>query len=195
MRWNLVLPPRSALIVAVTAPTAFGQGIAAHWLAIFPGNGEQFKYSGTATIALLLGVASAWAINTVVDVQQRLRRVSVLAAEQAGDYVLSLCFRAIEQRRFVTVFLTNRTVYLGYVTVSPTLKPESQLVMTIAAEGYLHKDTLELQWTSAHLAAWQSDQQQAEKYRVVIPAKSIENAHFFNEDLDKAKPRPIDTPA
>jgi hypothetical protein len=176
----------ATILVAILHPTSAGKYVSSIWYELFPASDDRFKYSGTAFIALLLGLAAAKTINFVVDLRKGLNKVATFAADQAGDYMLRFVFKAIENRKFITVLMSSRAAYLGYVSVSPTLKAEGQLVLTLAAEGFLQKDSLKLNWTTQYVE-WLEDAQKATDYMIAIPTRSIENVHFFQVDVDSSR--------
>jgi len=190
---SVFLAGSAAAFVALCRHTAFGSGVAQLWFDVFPQSDDRFKYSGTAALAFLLGLGLAGAINLSIDLRKRLLTVSAYAAEQAGDYALSMVFQSVQQKRFLTILTANRMAYTGYVSVSPILKIESQIVLTIAAEGYMEKDSSRLTWTSEY-TEWLSDGQKAKDYMIAIPTRSIENLHFFHPNLDRLEEAESDEP-
>jgi hypothetical protein len=72
---------------------------------------------------------------------------------------------------------------MGYVKLSPTLKKEGHIAIIVAAQGYLD-DFRQLAWKARYEDEWRRDPRQAERFLVVIPTETIENAHIFNPSLD-----------
>jgi hypothetical protein len=111
--------------------------------------------------------------------------VAANVAEQAGDYILSLCFKAVKKEKPLTLFLSNGRVYSGYVVLSPNLKPESQIALILAASGYLGKDSSKPKWEAVYLPIWEADPAKATEFIITIPTRLIDHAHIANKDLDR----------
>jgi hypothetical protein len=173
----------ASALIAAFRHSRIGDFVEHGWSALLPPSDDHFKYAGTAFVALLLGLVFAFAINFIVDRRKQLPTVAAYAADQAGDYVLGLVFKSVREKRFLTILMANRMVYIGYVSVSPNLKPESQLALTLFGEGCMNKDTNQIEWYR-FFPEWLADGKKAKNYMIVIPMRAIENIHFFEMDLD-----------
>lgn len=140
-----------------------------------------FQYSGTALAALMLGIFAALVFNFLSDYSGTAANV----AEQAGDYILSLCFKAVRGEKAITFVLSNRMAYTGWVALSPNLKPESQIALILAARGCLDKDSSSIKWESKYLSEWIGDPRKAEEFIVSIPTRLIDHAHLATRELDR----------
>jgi hypothetical protein len=142
----------------------------------------KFEYSGTATAALLLGLLGAFVVNFLSDYYG----TAVVVAEQSGDYLLSLCFKAVQTAKPITFVLSNRRAYTGYVVLSPNLKPESQVSIILAVQGYMEKESSKLKWEASYLPEWEKDAAKAKSFIVIIPTRLIDHAHLATEPLNQA---------
>lgn len=156
-----------------------------------------FDYSGTAVIALLIGLLAVTILNYLSDYDV----AALYAAQQSGDYVLHLCYQAAQSDKPITIILSNGLAYRGYVVLSPNLKPESQLAMILIARGCLAKDSSKVRWESDYALELErlrrSLKQEeeglepaksladAKKLIVTIPSHLIEHAHLSTKDLDE----------
>ncbi len=143
----------------------------------------QFDYSGTAVGSVIIGVLGAFLINFLSDYDG----TAVTVAVQGGDYLLSLCLRAVQEGKPITFILSNRRAYTGYVVLSPNLKPESQISLILAVQGYLEKDSSHLKWESSYLLEWENNPVEAKRFIVTIPTRLIDHAHLATEILDRSE--------
>jgi len=139
-----------------------------------------FDYSGTAAIAMSLGVLGAGLINYLSDYDGTAANV----AEQSGDYILSLCFKAVQKEKPLTLILSNGRIYTGFVVLSPNLKPESQIALILVADGYLKKESSQPAWEAFYLSLWENDPTKAAEFIVILPTRLIDHAHIATKELD-----------
>jgi hypothetical protein len=104
-------------------------------------NGLVYPYSGTAVLAACLAAILALLANFVIG---RDRAKKMLLARSDNGF-LRLFNMAAVNYRMVSVTLSNRKVYIGYVLRAPNLRPEDQFVGLLpVVSGYRDKDTLRL---------------------------------------------------
>jgi hypothetical protein len=137
----------------------------------------KLDYAGIAVTAFLLGVLGSLLINVLSDYNG----IAVFIAKQEGDYLLSLCYQAAQLEQPLTIILSNKRAYLGYVYLSPNLKPESQLSLIVAIQGCLDKDSSTIKWEVNYLPQWENNAEKAKDFVVTIPTRLIEHAHVAQE--------------
>ncbi len=147
----LIIPAR---LITYYWPFYFekGRSVRMEWGHLWPGS----PLSGTATVALLLGLVAPFAINwiyamciqlkkeeepwrfysdtqdpdTAIEEFLRPAREKALerAIESSGIYLHQLLHRAVVEEVPVLVTLQNRKIYVGYVTELPNLKLDNPYV-------------------------------------------------------------------
>jgi hypothetical protein len=150
--------------------------VSIHWSNLAP-----FDHSGMAALTLIAGLGLALLFNFFTDYYG----AAVWAAEQAGDYLVSLSMRAIRERKFLTILLSNKVALMGYVKLSPNLKSDGHIAIIVAAQGVIESSSLEILWAANYLPIWKNDHQRAEQFLLVIPMRLIENAHISADVLDE----------
>jgi hypothetical protein len=175
---GLSIPSVIWIVVWVCKYPEFLKRVAHDWGAIIP-----FDYSGTASVAMLLGISAAGLINYLSDYDGTAANV----AEQSGDYILSLCFKAVQKEKPLTLILSNGRTYTGYVVLSPNLKPESQIALILAAAGHMPKESPLPNWDAFYLPHWDKDPVKAAEFIVTIPTRLIDHAHIATKELDHRK--------
>jgi len=101
----------------------------------------------------------------------------------------------------VSITLTSKKVYIGYVLSIPNLSPEEQFVGLLpVVSGYRDKDTLRLVITTNYGPAIHAGVVPAHDFEVTLALASIESASLFDPnafplfDSDPARDHP-ETPS
>ncbi len=151
----------------------------------------DFRLSGTAIGALLLGVFLAVGCNLLIS-----KREAFLRAAARKDSFLQLLLSANEDKRPILVTLKTRKAYVGFVISFSQLDPEMpycRLLPTLS--GYRTEDELflelpifyeeseELVVSFVHGNTDKRQEQRREQLQIVIKRDEIVSASFFDEEL------------
>jgi len=159
---------------------------AAFWLHQFkyPAEAEQwittgslnFPFIGSTIIAVCIAVSVPIAGNLIVGPQNAKNR---LIARHDNGFI-RLFGRAWKDNRMVSVTLSNRKVYIGYVLTTPNLNPRQQFVGLLPiVSGYRDKDTLRLVPVIDY-AKVISDSLTPTDFEITICIDSIDSANLFD---------------
>jgi len=147
--------------------------ILARWGITYPMVGSGVLAASLAFIGALIG---NWIIGT-----DRAKKI-VLRRQDNG--FLKLLHRAATEGRLVSMTLTCKKVYIGYVTNTPNLSPQEQFVGVLpVVSGYRHKDTQEFKIATIYGPAITTQTSSPPTdFEITIPLSSIEIACLFNPE-------------
>jgi hypothetical protein len=143
-------------------------------------NFAPVSFSGTATFAFLMGLASPFLVNLRWGEDESKRR----AVERHGNHLLRLFDYALRKEHLVSITLDNRKVYVGYVVSSPNLSPDDAYIALLPMiSGFRTTETMELQFVSLYHELYGEEDVNANDFRVAIPVSSIKMASLFDLEI------------
>lgn len=155
--------------------TPFGLSLNSLWSAFAP-----VSFSGTATLAFAMGIASPFVLNQFRNEDASKQ----LAVKRQGNAMLVLFDQAIRQSRAVAVTLDNRKVYIGYVITAPSLRPDDAYVGILPViSGYREQETLALRYVSYYDQVYTEPEIDPNQFKVTVPLAAIKMACFFDPAL------------
>jgi hypothetical protein len=143
-------------------------------------NGLVYPYSGTALLAACLAGVVALLANWAIG---RDRAKEILLARSDNGFLRLFNLAAVTYR-MVSVTLSNRKVYIGYVLRAPNLRPEDQFVGLLpVVSGYRDKDTLRLVVTTNYAPAIQAQKIPASDFEITFALSAVDTANLFDPNL------------
>jgi hypothetical protein len=140
-------------------------------------NGMMYPLAGTTFLAVLIALVLALLCNLVI----RAERAKRILVKRHDNGFLRLFHRAAAEYRMVSVTLSNRKVYIGYVFRIPNLSPEEQFVGLLpVVSGYRDKDTLRLVLTTNYGPVLAGTSASKDDFEVTFALGSIESANLFD---------------
>jgi hypothetical protein len=159
----------------VVSCTPLGPLIARRWNEFAP-----VSFSGSATLAFLIGLAAPFAVNVFLTEDRSKQH----AVERHGNALLLLIDFALRQEQLVSITLDNRKVYVGYIVSAPNLRPDDAYIAVLPmASGYRDTNTMELKFISLYNELYANEEMDARQFRVVIPVGSIKMASLFDLEV------------
>lgn len=144
--------------------------------ALIQRDGLTYPLAGTAILAIATAVALAFIGNLVIGTGRAKR----IILDKHDNGFLKLFHKAATGSRMVSVTLSCKKVYIGYVLSAPNLSPEEQFVGLLPiVSGYRDKDTLRLVTTTNYGPAISSGRVSVEDFEVTFSLASIEVASIF----------------
>jgi len=116
----------------------------------------------------------------------------LIGAERAKKIILArhdngfmrLFQKAATSSRMVSVTLSSKKVYIGYILSTPNLSPGEQFVGILPiVSGYRDKDTLRLVTTTNYGRAIAEGAIPPKDFEVTVALASVEIANFFDPDI------------
>lgn len=145
-----------------------------HWLRE---EGITYPLVGTAILSVLMAVLLAEIGNLAVGTQ----RAKKIILDRHDNGFLKLFNRAALESRMVSVTLSSRKVYIGFVLSTPNLSPQEQFLGVLpVVSGYRDKDTQDLVITTNYGPALSAGILPPSDFEVTFPLASIEIASFFD---------------
>jgi hypothetical protein len=139
-------------------------------------DGITYPFAGTAVFAAALAAILAGVGNLMIGSEQAKR--IILRKHDNGH--LRLLHKAATEPRMVSVTLSCKKVYIGYVLRTPNLSPQEQFVGILPiVSGHRHKDTQELVITTNYGPAISAGLFPPEDFEITVSLASIEIASFF----------------
>jgi hypothetical protein len=179
-------------IVVVSNPTwpAFGYLLRLrHWWAY---NTPAFSYSGITTLALLIGTLSPWFLNRVkpLCLLWTKENQGEKATRGYGSPLEQLLLKALKEKKYVMVSLTNGKVYIGRVTTSLAPEDDRSFALLPIKSGYREGEKQRLELTTHYDHAYQEmfegepdPFEVIADFGVVIPVKEVVSATLFRPDI------------
>ena len=135
-----------------------------------------YPLAGTAFLATFLALAIALILNLIF----RPEWAKLFLVRRHDNGFLRLFHKALTETKTVSVTLSNRKVYIGYVIRTPNLSPEDQFVGLLPMlSGYRDKDTLRLNIVTNYGPAMKSGTTPAEDFEVTFALSSIDSASLL----------------
>ena len=139
--------------------------------------GITYQFSGTAVLSCGIAVLAAYLGNWVVGAE----RAKGIIVRLNDNGFLRLFHRALSESRMVSVTLSSKKVYIGYVLRTPNLTPKQQFVGILpVVSGYRDKDTLQLTVVTNYAQAISANPEAANDFEVTFCLDSIESANLFD---------------
>ncbi len=139
---GVVLAFLARLLTFFVYRVPIGRVLSADLNAIAPSN--DLPYLGTALAALALGWAGAHSVNAVVS-KIGDKAFKLWTVERYDNGLIRLLHEAMYGPYPLSVTLTSRKVYIGYIFEAPMASPHDQyLTMMLLLSGYREEKTLAL---------------------------------------------------
>lgn len=152
--------------------TAIGTSLEG-WLLV---TGIGYPFLGTGVCALALAVILPFVGNAIVGTD----RAKAILIRQDDNGFLRLFHRAATEARIVSVTLTSKKVYIGYITRTPSLSPQQQFVGLLPLlSGYRDKDTMRLAITTNYARVFASGKYNTEDFEITFCLDAISTANLF----------------
>ena len=157
----------------------FWNKVIAHDWAVF----APFEFSGTASVAMMIGVGLPFLLNHWWDKDVSKQR----AIKAHGNDLLRLLDGAVRQEKPVSITLDNRKVYIGYVVNAPNLDPKDAYVALLPIlSGYRDASTMQLKFTTDYSRVYESSKANPADFFVTMPLAVIRMANLFDENIYSA---------
>jgi hypothetical protein len=186
--FGLVFAIGARTVVWLMHFTVLGQWIEAQNAQVW-----TFPLSGTSMAAFVLAVIMAELSRFVLGTG----RVNSWVIRHFSGDLLALLHESMMRLRPVSVTLTSRKVYIGFVQAIPSLDPEKAYLRILPIlSGYRERETLTFRITTRYAVAIQ-DAQDPRDLLKVLRISSIESANLFDVDLyrkhfgERDKPRVV----
>lgn len=152
------------------------------WLAFAP----DIPYLGTASVSLVIGIASPYVLNFLLERTGRMTRSDARrhAIERHGNALLHLLHRALAEERLISVTLDNRKVYIGALAAAPNLEPHETFIALVPwFSGYRDTVTSELVLTTPYVRVFEEQDLDPDDFMVVLPVSAIRSASYFDDKV------------
>ncbi len=147
------------------------------WAAFAP---LQAPFSGTSTLALVLGPLAALALNLFIGKEQAKDK----EIRRHGNAFTQLLHYAQKKDLLISVTLDSRKWYVGWVAESPNLDPQELYFRLLPyRSGYRDKDTLRTVYTTLYVGALGENAFNQTDLIITLPLKDVKTANLFDEDL------------
>jgi hypothetical protein len=164
-----------AITYCVVSFTPLGPSISKWWNGFAP-----LSFSGAATLAFFIGLASPFAVNRLWGEDESKKR----AVERHGNDLLRLFDNALRESQLVSITLDNRKVYVGYIVTAPNLRTEDAYIALLPMiSGYRDAGTLEIKFISLYDELYANEEMDANRFRVAVPVASIKMASLFDPEI------------
>jgi hypothetical protein len=139
--------------------------------------GITYPFFGTAIAAATSAVGLAIVLNMLIRTERAKRWI----VKDHDNGFLRLFHRAATESLMVSVTLSNRKVYIGYVLKTPNFTPEQQFVALLPLlSGYRDKDTLQLEITTNYVKVISTNPKSAPDFAVTFAIDTIDCANLFD---------------
>lgn len=154
-------------------------------------SGLGYPFLGTGILATVLALVLALIGNLVFNAE----RAKKIIVKRQDNGFMRLFHKAAIESRMVSVTLSSKKVYIGYILSTPNLSPGEQFVGILPIiSGYRDKDTLRLVTTTNYGRAIDEGVIPPEDFEVTVALASVEIANFFDPDIFSLFDQvPIDT--
>jgi len=137
-----------------------------------------FPHSDTCALAMLLGLAGALLANLIWN-EEEAKNLHIEKKKRA-DALTRLLYFASQNNRLISVTLTSRKWYVGFVAEVPNLAPEEKYFRLLPFySGYRDEKTLETERTVFYAAI---DAANSADYVITIPIADVKTANLFDPD-------------
>lgn len=146
---------------------------------------KDAPYLGTAIAALLIGWGSAHVINGVVAIFDN-RRIKLMVVGRYDDGLLRMLYIAMYEGKPVSITLSHRKVYIGYVFEAPGDSPYNRyLTLMLLLSGYRSEASLSFVETTnyANRTILAETAQKSQIFTITIPMQDIISANEFDRQL------------
>lgn len=162
-----------------------------HVESIIQRSGLGYPFLGTGILATVLALTLALIGNAAIN-NERAKKIIV---NRQDNGFMRLFHKAAIESRMVSVTLSCKKVYIGYIVSTPNLSPEEQFVGILpVVSGYRDRDTLRLMITTNYGRAMSSSSIPSRDFEITLALASVEIASFFDPDsyplFDEASPDP-----
>lgn len=163
-----------ARLLAIWVHTSYK---AAYWEEWLRQHNILYSFAGTGAIAVIIAYTLAKIGNLIISADKAKR----LLIDEHANGLLRLFHKAAFEARMVSVTLSSRKVYIGYVVRTPSLTPEEQFVGILpVVSGYRDKDTLRMEITTNYGPVISSGATSAHDFEVTFALASIDSASLFD---------------
>ena len=181
---GIVLIAVSKLIVLIL--NKYCPGVGQYWQEIiFPG-----AFTGTSTIAMLLGLVLPSCLNRFID----LPKTHARSLDRFGNELEKLIHRSMLESLQVQLTLTNGKIYVGYIQTAPeSMSVENSYTRILPTiSGYRDPSTKEVvfvtEYASIYESIWSSDENKSTDIDIndfvkVIASSNIFTASIYDPDV------------
>lgn len=192
----LLLVARISVVLIRSSPA--GGWLKSRWDAFIP-----IPYLGTGSGALILGVLLGYTYNWLNNpdhhrepaltwrrlrqiAQGRSRRNSERARDTEiqnhGSALIRLIHRAEKDSILVSITLSSRKWYVGYIAEAWSLDPQEVYFRLLPIlSGYREKDTLQAIRTTDYISVYQDPEVDTSRFVVVLALRDVQMASLFDE--------------
>lgn len=151
------------------------------WLRDWWGLFSPFPFSGTAAASLCVGLVTPSLVNGISGWFGGIERVRSLAIQRHGTDLDKLLNTAIQSQRKVSLTLSSRKWYVGYVSRAPNLSPREAWVSILPImSGYRDPETLETEVTTDYIPIYEGGVDRT-TFTIIVPIAAITSAGFFDD--------------
>jgi hypothetical protein len=169
----LVAIARAIITIAKIPPVG-------HRLAESVYHSTPIPYLGTASVALLLGLALSYFLNLFFDAEKARAR-EILTH---GDSLLRLFEYADTEEELVSITLDNRKWYVGFIAQAPNLEPSEKYFKILPVlSGYREKDTMQTIRTVSYEDALRKRNVQPSDFVIILPIADVKIANLFDPNI------------
>lgn len=156
----------------------WNERIARQWAWFAP-----FQFSGTASLAMLIGIILPLLLNLIWGADWSKQR----AIKKYGNDLLQLLDGAAREEKPVSITLDNRKVYIGYIVDAPNLDSTGAYVAILPMlSGYRDANTMQLEFATDYTRVYSTHNVDPADFFVTVPLAVIRMASRFDEDVYSA---------
>ena len=143
---------------------------------------KDAPYLGTAIAAWLLGWVSAYVINRAIALLDN-RLIKLWIVSRYDDALLRMLYLAMYENRPVSLTLSHRKVYIGYVFDPPGDSPHDRyLTLMLLLSGYRKQDTLRFVQTVNYTdrTVLGRTEEESRIFTMTLPIDAVVSANVFD---------------
>jgi hypothetical protein len=185
--WGVVLLILGRSAAFYGSQFQYGKCFARFLSRFIPHAGEL--YLGTAIAALLIGWTGAHAINVVLGIAEKLpfgvKPLKLRIVERYDNGLLKLFYQAMYLEQPVSVTLSSRKIYIGYVADAPTESPhDSYFKLLLLLSGYRDEETMAMVQTVNYAdKIVLGDDVEPLVFFVTLSMADVVSANFFDREI------------
>ncbi len=152
---------------------------------------KEDPYFGTALVALLIGWGGAHAINIILGLAEKIpflkvKPLKLRIVERYDNGLLKLFHDAMYMEHPLSVTLSNRKVYVGYVAEPPTDSPQdSYFTLLLLVSGYRNETTMSFvqDINYADRTVLEGEKEEPLAFFITLSMTDVVSANFFDLNI------------
>jgi hypothetical protein len=146
---------------------------------------KDAPYLGTAVASLLIGWSLAHLINQLLRGFLGNNRVKLMIVKLYDDGLLQMLYLAMYANKAVSITLSHRKVYIGFVLDPPDSPHDRYLTLMLLLSGYRSEESLRFTETInyADRTILEETIVESQIFTITIPMDNVVSANIFDLDL------------